>query len=97
MKSTEIIQLFAKNYSVWLKQSQGDRLYYQKTLTANQTKWFLDTYNRERNLSVYQTDVSGEIEINSKPCYYHLIRFRDGMSIFRVEPLENQDFAPIAE
>lgn len=87
MNSTEIIQLFAKDYEKWLKLSKGNNIYYEKTLSAKQAKWFLDVLNQERKSLIYITETSGKVEIDSKTMYYHLLLIRDGAAILRVEPL----------
>ncbi len=90
MTSLEIVGLFAKNYQTWLKLSSKTGFFYEKQLTAKQTKWFFDTHNREKNFPAYETQVSGDLEIDSKPVFFRLTRIRDGDGILTITPKEQE-------
>lgn len=84
----EILEAFSQNYDRWLKLSTSRGIQYQKQLTAKQTKWFLDVFNRQTSPDVYHTDVWGTLTLSSgKMIAYRLTRIRHGAGLLNIEEM----------
>lgn len=87
--SNQILVLFSQNYQKWLKLSTQQGLEYQKQLSAEQTKWVLDVFNRESHCQSYQSDVTGRLTLPSgQTISYRLVRIRDGAGLLTIVEIQ---------
>lgn len=84
----EILEAFSQDYQKWLKLTTPRGIQYQKSLSAKQTKWFLDVFNRQTRSQTYQTDVWGTLTLSSgKTIAYRLTRIRHGAGLLNIEEI----------